>query len=216
MAYPLPPITKVDFPSNQYYSEVVSKKQIYLHHTAGGPKASSVWNWWKSDTGRIATCVVIDNSGEITQGFSSKLWAYHLGLANKHFGVHGLPYKNLDKSSIGIEICNWGQLTKKGDKFFNYVNGEVSADQVTELETPYKGFKYFHSYTDAQIASIKELLLLWNDRYGIPLTYNEDIWGITHRALKGEKGIFTHNSVRTDKIDVYPHPKLIEMLKSLS
>jgi len=215
MAYPVPPITMVDFPSNQYYSEVVSKKQIYLHHTAGGPRASSVWNWWKNDKGRIATCVVIDHSGEITQGFSSKYWAYHLGLANKHFGVHGLPYKNLDKSSIGIEICNWGQLTKKGDKFFTYVNSEVPADQVTELETPYKGFKYYHSYTDAQIASTKELLLLWNDRYGIPLTYNEDIWGITHRALKGESGVFTHNSVRTDKVDVYPHPSLVNMLKSI-
>lgn len=215
MAYPVPPITMVTFPSNQYYSEVIPKKQIYIHHTAGGPRASSVWNWWKSDKGRIATCVVIDNSGEITQGFSSKLWAYHLGLGNKHFGVMGLPYKNLDKSSIGIEICNWGQLAKKGDKFYNYVNGEVPANQVTELEIPYKNFKYFHSYTDAQIDSTKELLLLWNDRYGIPLTYNEDIWGLTPRAFKEEKGVFTHNSVRADKIDVYPHPGLVNMLKSI-
>jgi len=33
--------------------------------------------------------------------------------------------------------------------------------------------------------------------------------------LKGKAGVFTHNSVRKDKVDVYPHPKLIEMLKSL-
>ena len=43
----------------------------------------------------------------------------------------------------------------------------------------------------------------------------EDIWDITPRALKGEKGVFTHNSVRRDKVDIYPHPKMIEMLKSL-
>jgi N-acetyl-anhydromuramyl-L-alanine amidase AmpD len=215
MAYPVPSITMIDFPSNQYYSEVVSKKQVYIHHTAGGPRASSVWNWWKNDKGRIATCVVIDHSGEIQQGFSSKFWAYHLGLANKHFGVMGLPYKNLDKLSIGIEICNWGQLTEKNGKFYNYVNGEVPLNQVTELETPYKNFKYFHSYTKEQIDSTKELLLLWNDRYGIPLTYNKDIWGLTPRAFKGESGVFTHNSVRTDKIDVYPHPDLVDMLKSI-
>jgi hypothetical protein len=28
--------------------------------------------------------------------------------------------------------------------------------------------------------------------------------------------VFTHNSVRLDKVDMYPHPKLIEMLQSLS
>jgi len=216
MAYPLPPITMVDFPAKEYYQSTFKKRQIYLHHTAGGPKASSVWNWWQNDRGRIATCIVIDHSGEITQGYSSRFWAYHLGLGNKHFGVMGLPYKNLDKTSIGIEICNWGQLTEKNGKFYNYVNGEVSMDQVTELETPYKGFKYYHSYTDAQIASTKELLLFWNDAYGIPLDYNEDIWGLTPRAFKGEKGVFTHNSVRRDKVDVYPHPKLVEMLKEIS
>ena len=56
---------------------------------------------------------------------------------------------------------------------------------------------------------------MWKDKYKIPLTYNEDIWDVTTRALKGESGLFTHCSVRYDKVDVYPHPKLIEMLKSL-
>ena len=216
MSYPLPPITMVDFPAKEYYQSTFKKRQIFLHHTAGGPKASSVWNWWQNDKGRIATCIVIDHSGEITQGFSSRFWAYHLGLGNRHFGVHGLPYKNLDKTSIGIEICNWGQLTEKNGKFYSYVNSEIPADQVMELDTPYKGFKFWHNYTDAQIASVKELLLFWNDAYGIPLDYNEDIWEVSTRALKGAKGVFTHNSVRRDKVDVYPHPKLIEMLKEIS
>ena len=121
----------------------------------------------------------------------------------------------MDKISIGIEICNWGQLTLKDGKFYNYVNREVPADEVCELATPYKGYKYYHNYTDAQIQSTKELLLLWKEKYNIPLTYNEDIWDITPRALKGEAGVFTHNSVRKDKVDIYPHPKMIEMLKSL-
>ena len=91
----------------------------------------------------------------------------------------------------------------------------VPEDEVIQLDTPYKGYEYFHNYTDKQIESVKDLLLLWNNRYGIPLDYNEDIWDVSKRALRGEKGVFTHNSVRTDKIDIYPHPKMIEMLKSL-
>ena len=51
--------------------------------------------------------------------------------------------------------------------------------------------------------------------FGWPLTYNKDIWDLTPRAYKGEAGIFTHCSVRPDKVDIYPHPKMIEMLKSL-
>ena len=211
--HPLPAISMVEF--SDFYRDAYPKNQIYLHHTASGPNPRSVWNWWKNDKVTVGTCVVIGKDGEIVQGFSSKLWAYHLGLANKHFGVHGLPYKNLDKISIGIEITNWGQLTKKGDKFYNYVNQEVPAKDVCELETPHRGFKYFEDYSDAQIESVKQLLLYWRDVYDISLEYNEDIWGITTRALKGENGLFTHNSVRPDKVDVYPNPKLIQMLKSL-
>jgi len=113
-------------------------------------------------------------------------------------------------------VCNWGPITKKGTKYYNYVGGEIPADQVTELSTAYKGYKLWHKYTDEQIQSVKDLLILWNEKYGIDLTYNEDIWVVTKRALKNESGVFTHNSVRADKADVYPCPRLIEMLKSLT
>jgi len=214
-------ILQVEFPANQYIREEHPKKQIYLHHTAGNNSGTNVFRWWASNPERISTCVVIagpgssDGDGRIVQGFSSKYWGFHLGIKRNTFDRFGLPFINLDKLSIGIEVCNWGQLSFTNGKFYNHVGGEVPENQVTKLDVPYKGFTYFHSYSDAQIASIKELLLLWKDRYNIPLTYREDIWNVTSRALRGEAGVFTHNSVRTDKVDVYPHPKLIQMLKSL-
>lgn len=212
-------LIQVDFPESQYMKEEVPKKQIYLHHTAGRSSGVNTFQYWASTPERIATCVAISGpgsiDGQIVQGYSSKYWAYHLGLKESTFNKYGLPYQSLDKISIGIEICNWGQLTEKNGKYYNYVNGEVPAADVIKLNTPYKGFVYFHNYSDAQIQSVKELLLLWKDRYGIPLAYKEDIWGVTTRALKGEAGVFTHNSVRTDKVDIYPHPKMIQMLKSI-
>lgn len=214
-------IKQVDFPENQYIKEEHPKKQIYLHHTAGNPNGENVFKHWANNTERIATCVTISGKGpgckdgEIVQGFSSKYWAFHLGLKESTFQKAGHKYKSLDRISIGIEICNWGQLTLEDGKFYNYVNKVVPDDQVIKLPKKYKNHLYFHNYTDAQIESVKELLLLWKDKYKIPLTYNEDIWDICPRALAGDKGVFTHNSVRTDKVDVYPHPKLIEMLKSL-
>jgi len=208
-------LRQVNFPKGQYFEQVFPKTQIYLHHTAGAPNADQVWEWWKQDKTPIATCVVVDDSGEIVQGFSSKFWAYHLGMKTRHFDVLKLPYRNLDQISIGIELTNWGQLTQKNGKFYNYVGTEIPSSQVYELQQPHRGYRYYHNYTDAQIQSVKELLQLWGPKYNIPLTYNEDIWKITPRAFKGEAGVYTHNSVREDKVDVYPHHKLIEMLKTL-
>lgn len=216
-------LTQTDFSTNQYFSEEHTKTQIYLHHTAGNPDPFGTFGWWSNTPERIATCVSVGGKpktgskwvdGEVVQGFSSKHWAYHLGLKQDIFTYNGVPYKSLDKICIGVEICNWGQLSYKDGKYYNYVGGTVPADEVCELQTPFKKYKFYHNYTDAQISAVKDLLILWNTKYGIPLTYNEDIWDITKRALKGEPGVYTHNSVRKDKVDIYPHPKMIEMLKS--
>tara|TARA_R110000868_G_scaffold112799_1_gene303383 strand:- start:364 stop:993 length:630 start_codon:yes stop_codon:yes gene_type:complete len=207
-------IKQVEF--TNYKNEVTDKFQIYLHHTAGGPNAENVFKYWQSDATPVATCVVIARDGQILQGFPSEKWAYHLGLSNQAFANNKLPYRNLDKNSIGIEICAWGGLTKKGDKYYNYVNGEVPQIDVSELQTEFKGYKYYHKYTDAQINSVKMLLLLWNDKYNIPITYNESMWAICKDALQGKPGLYTHVSVRNDKSDCWPQPELIAMLKSLT
>lgn len=210
-------IRLIHFPATQFVSEESRKKQIYLHHTASGPNGEGIFNWWASNPERVATCVAISgpgaNDGEIIQGFNSKHWGYHLGIKPSVFRKNGISNRNLDKTSIGLEICNWGQLSERNGKFYNYVGGEVT--DVCELDQPFKGWKYFHNYSDAQIQSVKNLLQLWSSKYNIPLNYNEDIWDVTPRALRGEPGLFTHNSVRADKVDIYPHPKMIKMLKSL-
>lgn len=214
-------IKQVPFASSNFYEEEHIKNQIYLHHTAGNASAEGVFQGWAANSEKIATCVVISGKGpglidgQIIQGFSSKYWAYHLGIKEKIFNQAGLPYRQLDKFSIGIEICNWGALTPVNGQYFNYVNKIVPKEDVIKLDVPFKGNTYFHKYTDAQIASVRDLLLLWRDKYNIPLTYNMDIWKVSPRALKGEAGVYTHNSVRVDKIDVYPCPRLIEMLQSI-
>jgi len=218
------PIKQVDFKESQYIKDEHPKKQIYLHHTAGSANPIATFKYWESTPDRVATCVTIggypDKSntwidGEIVQGFSSKFWAYHLGLQTGTFKKLNVPYQSLDKISIGIEICNYGYVNYKDGKFLTYVNSEIKKENVIELDKPFRGHKFFHAYTDAQIDSVRELLILWNLKYGIPLTYNEDIWDVCPRALKGEAGVYTHNSVRFDKADITPQPKMIEMLKSL-
>lgn len=224
MALDLKKIKQVPLKESQYIKEETPKKQIVLHHTAGNASGVGTISMWDTDDrGRIATCVTISGpgakgtyDGEICQAFSSKFWAYHLGIKPEVFKAYKVSYQSLDRIAIGIEICNWGPLTLKDGKYYNYVNREMPADQVTTLETPYKGFKYYHKYSDAQIQSVKDLLVYWKGIYNIDLTFNYDqMFTVNTKALKGENGLYSHNSYRKDKTDIYPCPRMIAMLKTL-
>lgn len=225
MSLNLSKIKQVPLKVTEYFKENVTKRQIVLHHTAGNSSGVATIKSWDSDArGRIATCVCISgdglsrdtHDGEICQAFSSRNWAYHLGIKQDVFRARGITPQNLDRLSIGIEICNWGWLESRNGKFYNYVGREVAASQVTELPEAYKGYRFWHKYTDAQIESTKQLLVYWKGIYGIDLTYREeDMWSVSNRALRGEAGVYTHNSYRRDKSDIYPCPRMIAMLKTL-
>jgi N-acetyl-anhydromuramyl-L-alanine amidase AmpD len=208
-------IKQVRLKDNQYFAEDSPKTQIYLHHTAGNGNAEGVSRYWNGNDSRIATAFIIGENGTIVQCFSSRHWAWHLGIDQEDFARNGAKYSNLNKLSVGIEVCNWGYLKKKGDKYYNYAGGVVNPSYVTELETPYKGYKYWYKYSDAQIESLRQLVVYLCDTYDIPKEYRSEIWAIDKEAFKGSKGIFTHNSVRKDKSDMYPCPRVIEMLKNL-
>jgi hypothetical protein len=94
-------------------------------------------------------------------------------------------------------------LVEKDGKFYNYVGGIVDPSEVTFLEKPFKNHKRWHKYSDKQIESLRELLIYLGETYDIDIKYNDDIWTLNKRALKGENGLFTHNSVRVDKSRTY-------------
>lgn len=208
-------IKQVRLKDNQYFAESSPKTQIYLHHTAGNGNAEGVSRYWNGNDSRIATAFIIGENGTIVQCFSSRHWAWHLGIDTEDFARNGAKYSNLNKLSVGIEVCNWGYLKKKGDKYYNYAGGVVNPSYVTELDQPYKGYKYWYKYSDAQIESLRQLVVYLCETYDIPKDYRSEIWAIDKEAFKGTKGIFTHNSVRKDKSDIYPDPRVIKMLQNL-
>lgn len=214
---------------NQYFKEEHPKTQAFVHHTAGNPNPYNVIDFWNSNPDKIDTAFVIGGNpatvknktknwvdGEILQAFSSKFWGYHLGLKQEVFTKAGVPYKPLDKTSIGIEICSWGQLQYKDGKYINYVGGEVQPNEVVVYDTPFRGYKFYHRYTDAQIESTIKLLKYLCEKFNIPKTYDPAIWDINKKALAGDPGIYTHVSVRTDKFDCHPQAELIQGLKALA
>lgn len=224
-------IVQIEFPDSQYIKSETKKTQIYLHHTVSPHNSAiSVSNYWKSTPERVATQIILNGDGIPYQLYSTKYWSYHLGLEEKTFNDLGLPYKDLSKISIGVEICSWGALIYHDDnKWYPIKWDKVQKKYVPHLKAgaipendvwlppknEFRGFSGFHKYTDEQIDTLFHLLTYWNKRWEIPLTYREEIFDIDVEALKGVPGVYTHCSVRKDKSDCYPDERLITMLKSL-
>lgn len=207
-----------DFPENQFVKRISEKTQVALHHTVSGKGVEGDIGWWLSQPQRIATHFIVDWTGKIHQNYSTKYWGYHLGCGNA----------KLDACTIAIEIDSWGGLMqddkgswrparrdKKTGKYLpdKRIKG-LSDDRILLLDEPYRGFKAYEKYTDAAIESLRRLLVYCNEKYGIPINYDERIWDYFSAAVDGVPGVYSHTSYRKDKSDVYPCPRLIEMLKN--
>jgi N-acetyl-anhydromuramyl-L-alanine amidase AmpD len=212
-------IIQIDFPDEQYFREQTEKKQIVLHHTVSGQGVDGDISYWRSTVERIGTAIIVGWDGKIYQCFSTKYWAHHLG-------THEYNNIALNKGSIGIEIDAWGGLMKLNGKWYpakwdavkkkNVPNTKVKPIQnVQEYPEGYRGYYGFEKYTDAQIESVKKLLIFWGEKYNIPLNFHSDMFNVSKNALSGMVGIWSHTSFRADKSDIHPQNELIQMLKSL-
>jgi hypothetical protein len=213
-----------------YFREEYPKRQIYLHHTVSHPSPVGDINSWRRLPYRIGTAMLIAGlpypeetyyrDGDIYQCFNSRYWALHLA---SHARANRIPiqYRNkehtrlLERHSIGIEICNAGWLTWENGRFYSTFRRVIPDDQVIEYVDKYRGQRFYHKYTDAQIESLRQLLVYFGEKYDIPLAYQPGMWDISEQALRGEPGIYTHTSVRSDKTDCHPQPELVKMLMEL-
>ena len=224
--------------AEEYYKEEISKNTLWLHHTAGGSRPDWTIGGWEKDfqkdengnaeldsSGkqipvRVGTQYVIgrrssssdDKSwdGKILRAFDDKYWAYHLGISRNS--------RMLNSRSIGIEICNYGPLTLNNNGvFFNYVNRPIRENEVIELETPFRGYKYWEKYTDLQLENLRKLILHLSSKWGIQ--YDKGIYDLNwfeyNERWFTTGGLRTHTQVRKDKFDLFPQPELIQVLNSL-
>lgn len=202
--------------NDQYIRQVTSKNKIFIHYTVSGPNSRNVIRYWDSNEPRISTSYVIsgrgDEDGMIYEAFNPDYWSYHLGIKSSKGRV--------DRSSIGIEICAWGRLNKKGDKFFNVYGGEVPVDEVFECDEKWRGKIYYHKYTDKQLDNLEKLINWLIKEYKIPvqnIEYDAEWAMFDDDVSKNRKpGIWSHTSVRKDKQDTYPDPKVFDILNRIN
>ena len=202
---------------------------FFLHHTAGWDNPYNTVSMWNRDKrGRVATQYVIGGSnvkgktkhdGVVVECFPNNYLGWHLGKVGSF---------KISKLSGGVELCNFGYVTKKGDKYYTYVNTEVKPEYVCDLGYKFRGHQYWHAYTDKQIESLRLLILHLRDIYpkmdlvnGLPKLLKEgvhpkDAFEFNTDAYNAKQfGLWTHTNVRKDKFDCFPQPELVEMLKQL-
>lgn len=215
-------------PEKEYVTTegIISKRDyIFLHHTAGNNDPyQTIRNWATDKRGRIGTHFVIggesrghnaDYDGVVVQAIPDDYWAYHLGNVNHYMHSH----------SYSIEICNYGWLKKEGNDFFNAYGGRMPSDQVIKLNRPFRGYEYYHRYTDNQIYMVSKLVPYLAEEAEIDIKKGLQFWinklGVEHAfeyftdAVAGKvRGLLSHTNVRTDKTDIYPHPDIVDVIIS--
>ena len=197
-----------DINFNGYFRQLTDKNQIILHHSASADSVENMYNWWRMDgITHVATHIGICDDGTIGRGYDEAYWAHHIGMRN-HWNL------GRNMGAVAVEIMNWGYLTKKENRYYNYVDREIAEDRVIELN--YRGHKYFEKYTKEEVESLRRWILVMAMRYKIPVSYNhEDMWNVSWNAIRGVPGIYTHNSFIDSKSDISPQPIIINMLKKL-
>jgi hypothetical protein len=226
-------------PKDEYLAGPTKKEYLFLHHTAGGHNPYQVVDMWAKDTrGRIATEFVLGGpasngkdakyDGELIQCVPTGGYGWHLG-DNGSMHMH--------KHSVGIEVCNYGYVTKGGyrkgkawiakdpNKFYNYAGGEVIETHVTTLPKIFRGHSTWHRYSDKQLEVLKNWILFIADRDNIDVRKGlvEEVkskgaagFEFNENAYYGRvKGMWTHTNTRKDKVDMFPQPELIDMLLGL-
>jgi len=195
---------------------------IFLHHTAGWHNPSAVISAWARDQrGAVGTKFVIGGNdpvdgsnewdGKLFQACQDGRNLYHLGAGPMSAHIH----------SLGVELCSFGGL-RSGK---TYVNTNVLPEQRVKLSAPFRGYTEFERYTDAQLVTLRDLLLHVSRVHGINLKdglqpliskYGAKAFdrAVTCDKDSRYRGILSHTNVRKDKSDVAPQQELMDMIMS--
>lgn len=212
-------------PKGEYVQEKYKNEYVMLHHTAGTANPfATIDQWAKDSRGRIATEFVL--GGQDHRTGSSKhdgvmVQAFPEGNFGWHIGNSGSGYMN--RRTVGLEICSMGHLNS--DKK-TYVNTQPVDSQIIQLPEAFRGALYWHKYSDKQIEEVGKWIKYVGERDQIDVRVGLKDWirkhgptkafGYNENAYYGKvKGLLSHTNVRKDKMDVYPDPRLVDVILSL-
>lgn len=226
------------FPETQYHKEAQPKTQVVLHFSASSDNPNAVFMGWMSNAEKVATCDAMNDKGDVYRCFDPKYYGAHVGFwirsKGKVVGGNSAAYAlvpefqklpddgpvskqqfnlAIEKRTIGLEVLNWGFLTFKEGKFYNYVGREVPKEKVVTYDKPYRGAIHFEKATLQEIDGMDKWIRTQCAAFGIPLTFSGS-FDVNANAINNKVGITLHSNFRADKHDWHPQPELVQMLKA--
>ena len=199
---------------NQFINEEESEKNtIILFNSKGGSRP----DWTISNNSkRFKTSYTI---GRKSSSSDLKIWdgvilkAFDDKFTSKFSDISD----EIWKQSVGIEICNYGQLSLGDDgRFYNSIHKIVNEQDVVKLDTPFKNQIYFEKYTDLQLENLRKLIIYIINKFKIEIQgkiYDES-W-FSDSSLNTTGGIRSHSNFSKASFDIFPQKEMIEMLNSL-
>ena len=213
--------------------------QIYLHHTAGGQRSDrgektvSTFNKRKASTNTI-----IDASGHIEyvvpwdhraygQGVEgSKIYYNTIGTSTEIQALGYFKWRgdlNGTKNDKGEYWIRLGSVDENGKRSVTKIPLSEGASPVDfDLkDITYKTYKIFQKYTQPQVNSCIQWIKNEMQTYNIKWHFDKEAYKemfpkkgtLSKKATSGVPGVYSHNSVKKDKSDIYPDKALIIALK---
>jgi len=205
-----------------YFKGPVKKQWLFLHHTAGWENPYQVADMWARDNrGNVATEFILGGQsvrngntkydGELVQCFPEGGYGWHTGTGNSV----------MHRNSVGIEVCCMGQIVNGK----TYVGTPADPNQIVKLSKPFRGFQFWHRYSDEQIRVLRNWIIFMSNKYNIDprvglVEYVKQKGADGFDVLdlvRAEKtpGMYSHTNVIRGKVDMFPQQELIDMLLSL-
>lgn len=139
---------------------VVNPTLLVLHYTASGANRDGDEKYFQKSSAKASAHLVIERDGEVTQcvPFNKKAW--HAGKSI----WRGTP--NCNAYSIGIEIDNWGYLTKneKG-QYLSHTGTVVPASNVISANNKRGNHGYWEIYPQCQLNAVELAINAILERY---------------------------------------------------
>lgn len=184
--------TVVKLMSDYVKGDQSQKAGIVWHFTAGGTRQGAEAQLALPDT--VNVHILIDDDGTRYQYLTEPQWAYHTGTG-----------RAWDRVAFGVEIRNWGPLTKVDGLYLPWTKQKTQAvdpKRVVRVR-PFRGYEFFEMLTTQQVESAIELKCDWYKRHFI-------VWEKTHAEMNPKKTDFPPDFEQINQVIRYRAGVLVE------
>ena len=210
-----------------------SIKHIFLHHSAthqsgGNGNMVSVFN----SRGKASCHRGIDAEGNMEIILEDKYRAFCQGVKGMRPDPNG--------SGMSVELISMGYLIdtpiiesdgtyykqkpKHGKQYWVKKENTTLSVDFNGNEKAYRGWARWNAYTQPQVDATVALIKEWCKAYTIPFVFNQSAFDLMfppknkvnsawRKKIGQTPGVYSHNTLKQGKSDIYPDPLLIKAFK---